>query len=78
MKNKLQDLTDHLFAQIERLSDEKLADADLRDEIARAGALDRMANRVIDIGNLALDAARVGHDTQRRMPRLLGLNQEDA
>lgn len=78
MKNKLQDLTDHLFAQIERLSDEALNDGHLREEIARAGALDRLAGRVIEVGHLALDATRIGHDTQRALPRLLGLDKDGA
>jgi hypothetical protein len=78
MKNKLEDLANHLFLQIERLSDDDMTEDRLRQEIARAGALERMAGRVIDVGHLALDAARLGHDTQQALPRLLGFDKGGA
>ena len=46
MRNKIQDLADHLFAQMERLSDETLTAEQLTTEIRRAGAIDRIANRM--------------------------------
>ena len=36
MKNKLSDLNDHLFAQIERLGDEDLSDEQIEKEAKRA------------------------------------------
>jgi hypothetical protein len=56
MKNKLSDLNDHLFAEIERLSDESLLGDALREEIGRAAALSGIAEKVIENGNLVLKA----------------------
>jgi len=57
MKNKLVDLNNHLFVQIERLSDEELKGDALRTEIDRGKALSGLANCVIGNAKLALDSA---------------------
>jgi len=77
MKNKLTDLTDHLFAQLERLNDESLDDENLKREIARAGAISSTAREIIASGHLALDAQRAAHDMGCRtnVPRLLGFDE---
>ena len=38
MKNRLQDLNDHLFAQMERLSEEGIAVEQIEAEVKRTGA----------------------------------------
>ena len=58
-KNRLSDLNDHLFAQLERLSDEGL-DADGIDrEVRRAGALGEVADQITENAALQLRAAKL-------------------
>jgi hypothetical protein len=76
MKNRLTDLADHLFAQLERLGDEDLGHEDLKVEILRASAMSATAREIISVGRLALDAAKVLADLpeQQGMPAVLGLD----
>jgi len=56
MRNKLSDLNDYLFMQIERLDDETLEGDKLKQEIERVDKIVNVANAVIDNGNLMLKA----------------------
>jgi hypothetical protein len=56
MKNKLIDLNNHLFAQLERLSDENLTPENLQQEIQRSHAIKVISREIIDNARLALDA----------------------
>ena len=56
MKNKLTDLNNHLFAELERLSDEDLQGEDLSNEISRAKAITGIASQIIANGTLVLKA----------------------
>jgi len=47
MKNKLGDLNNHLFAQIERLSDEDLSVEEIKKEVTRASAVVGVADTII-------------------------------
>lgn len=58
MKNKLTDLNDHLFAQIERLSDEGVKGDKLAVEIERARAVSLVADKIIGNAKLLLDAQK--------------------
>jgi hypothetical protein len=58
MKNKLSDLNNHLFAQLERLSDEDLKADELKSEIERSKAVTRVAREIVVNGRLALDAQK--------------------
>ena len=59
MKNKLTDLNDHLFSQLERLADEELTDEQLAKEVKRADAMVDVAGTVLKTGELALRAAEL-------------------
>lgn len=56
MNNKLSDLNNHLFAQLERLSDEDLKGEELEKEIERAKAITAVSSQIIANGALALKA----------------------
>lgn len=58
MKNKLTDLNDHLFAQLERLGDESLKGEELSQEINRSKAVAGVANQVISNASLVLEAQK--------------------
>lgn len=64
MQNKLTDLNNHLFTQIERLNDEDLNDKpeELQREIDRSKALTGLAREVISTGQLLLDAHKAVSD----------------
>lgn len=62
MKNKLIDLNNHLFAQIERLSDEDCSKEKMHEEINRAKSITSLANQVINNGRLILDAHKALSD----------------
>lgn len=56
MKNKLTDLNNHLFAQLERLSDENLKGDALKEEINRSKAVSGVSKDIVANARLALDA----------------------
>lgn len=59
MKNKLTDLNNHLFVELERLSDEDMTDEQLDKELKRAEAIGKISAQVIGNGHLALNAAKL-------------------
>jgi hypothetical protein len=73
MKNKLIDLNNHLFAQIERLSDESVKGEALKEEMARSKAVAQIASQIVANGRLALDAQKLSPDLPlgRRLPQML-------
>ena len=78
MKNKLTDLNNHLFAQLERLSDESIKGDELKQEIARGKAVAGVAAQLIEVGKLALDAAKFQQDFGRQgaLPPMLEDNSK--
>lgn len=77
MKNRLSDLNDILFAQMERLGAEDLSAEALASEVTRTQSLVQVADRIVDNARLQLDAAKLiaehGGDMRKQIPATLGL-----
>ena len=58
MQNKLVDLNNHLFTQMERLCDESVPAKKMAEEIERSRAVTDVAKRIIETGRLALDSIK--------------------
>tara|TARA_Y100001963_G_C6551368_1_gene339997 strand:- start:248 stop:514 length:267 start_codon:yes stop_codon:yes gene_type:complete len=58
MKNKMIDLNNHLFAQLERLSDEDLQPEQIKDEINRTKAMVDVSDQIIKNAALGLEAQK--------------------
>lgn len=69
-RNKVIDLNNHLFAQLERLGNEELHGDALKEEIARAAAVSDVAEKVIKSGDLML-RARIAADNTVRGDKIL-------
>ncbi|MGY0399468.1 MAG: hypothetical protein ACWIPH_05945 [Ostreibacterium sp.] len=59
MKNKLIDLNNHLFSQIERLGDEDLKADALAVEIERSKAISNVASKIIDNASVAVQTEKL-------------------
>ena len=59
MKNKLTDLNDHLFAQLERLSDEALSADEIAKEVSRAQAIVDVADCIVSNAGVQLKAVQL-------------------
>ena len=77
MKNTLLDLNNHLFEALERLNDEDLTDEQLEKELKRADGMTRVAEKIIQNGELAfktmvhMDDYGYGLDRNRTIPAML-------
>jgi len=75
MKNKLTDLNDHLFSQLERLNDENIKGDDLKQEIERSRAVTGIAKEIVSNASLQLKALELKAEYQGlkegEMPALL-------
>ena len=58
MKNKLVDLNNHLFEELERLNDENLKGEELQEERERAKSISNLAQTIINNGELVLKAQK--------------------
>jgi len=73
MKNKLADLNNHLFVQLERLNDEDLKPEDLEKKIKRSLAISKTAQTIINGARLELDAILGAAEWNKKTyPALLG------
>lgn len=79
MKNKLTDLNDHLFAQLERLSDEALTPEQIEAEAKRGEIVVAVADQIIRNAALQVAAAKLvaehGDKVVRRLPLMIENNK---
>lgn len=80
MKNKLVDLNNHLFAQLERLSDENLSGEKLAEEVSRTEAIVQVSEQIVRTADVSLKAAALAVTHGARFVPTLPLlgNQTDA
>jgi hypothetical protein len=71
-QNKLSDLNNHLFAQLERLGDEETTGEKLTEEISRARAVTDIAQQIIQNATITLRAQALmleyGLFKEKKMP----------
>ena len=60
------DLNNHLFAELERLGDEDLTQEELEKEIARADAITKVGNVLVNNAKTALEATKTQMEWGRR------------
>ena len=74
MKNTLGDLNNHLFAELERLSDEELKGNDLIEEMGRARTITEVSTQIISNAHVILKAEKFRDeklDVSRSVPKML-------
>ena len=59
MRNKITDLNNHLFAQLERLGDEDLTPEQLEQEIKRSKSIADISKTIVESNRVAVEAMRV-------------------
>jgi hypothetical protein len=69
-KNKLSDLNDHLFAQIERLAAEDLTPEQIDQEAKRGKAIVAVADQIVKNASLQLQAAKLVSEKGAIRPHL--------
>lgn len=71
MKNRLTDLNDHLFCQLERLADENMTAEQIECEVSRAEAIVSVADKIVDNARMQLAAVKLVADHGDRFVKLL-------
>jgi transposase-like protein len=76
MKNKLVDLNNHLFAQLERLGEEGLTPEQLEQEARRSEAMVSISTQILKNADLGLQAAKLvaeyGGNYEKLLPMIEG------
>lgn len=70
MKNKLTDLNNHLFAQLERLSEEGLTAEQIAQEVDRTEAIVSVSEQIVKNADIQLKAVTILSNHERMRPHL--------
>ena len=81
MKNTLSDLNNYLFEAMERLTNDDLTSEELDQEIKRAESMSKVANQIIQNGELAYKTMvhmdEYGYNTDRKnIPSMLEIKKD--
>lgn len=76
MKNKLVDLNNHLFAQLERLGEEGMTAEQLEQEVRRTDAMVAVSTQILRNADLSVQAAKLvaeyGGNYEKVLPMIEG------
>ncbi len=76
MKNKLIDLNNHLFAQLERLGEEGMSAEQLEQEVRRTDAMVAVSTQILRNADLSVQAAKLvaeyGGNYEKVLPMIEG------
>ncbi len=78
MQNKLMDLNNYLFEQIERLNDEDLSEDEFRKEIKKANAMVGISSQIISNAKIELAAAKLALDygvENKQLPPMINYDE---
>lgn len=76
MKNKISDLRDHMFAQLERLSDETLSAEQIASEIERSKAISEIGKVIVESAKTEVLHLKLTNRLQDQPPKFLDLPEE--
>ncbi len=74
-KNKISDLNNHLYEQLERLNDDSLSEHQLEQEVQRANAMSQLGTVIVNNNKVALSAMKLamdGGEMQKEFTKFLG------
>lgn len=75
-KNKISDLRDHMFAQLERLGQDDLTPEELEKEIARAQAISNVGKVIVESAKTEVLYAKLTHQRDQAPTKFLEQDED--